>query len=87
MTYRNGDYRLIQLLHNLISIMAFIWNLNLLFSKKSLYNLALKSIFNMHAHCRKQRKEKAGVKITNTTAAVNVSILRETTQNLSRKQM
>lgn len=50
MTYRNGDYSLIQLLSNLISIMAFIWNLNLLFSQKSLYNLALKSILNMRAH-------------------------------------
>lgn len=47
MTYRNGDYSLIQLLPNLISIMAFIWNLNLLFSQKSLYNLGLKSILNI----------------------------------------
>lgn len=52
MTYSNGDYSLIQLLPNLISIMAFIWNLNLLFSQKSLYNLSLKSILNMPAHNR-----------------------------------
>lgn len=55
MTYRNGDYSLIQLLPNLISIMAFIWNLNLLFSQKSLYNLGLKSILNMRAHCHRQK--------------------------------
>lgn len=56
MIYRNSDYSLIQLLYNLISIMAFIWNLNLLFSQKSLYNLALKSILNMRAHCRRLEK-------------------------------
>lgn len=58
MTYRNGDYSLIQLLPNLISIMAFIWNLNLLFSQKSLYNLALKSILNTRCHCNRQAYDK-----------------------------
>lgn len=67
MTYRNGDYSLIQLLPNLISIMAFIWNLNLLFSQKSLYNLALKSILNMRAHCNRQAYDKtARINITYT---------------------
>lgn len=71
MTYRNGDYSLIQLLPNLISIMAFIWNLNLLFSQKSLYNLALKSILNMRAHCNRQAKG-AHINITYTKKSVNI---------------
>ena len=45
-----ADYTLIQLHSNQIVVMAFIWDLNLYFSQKSLSNLLFKSTLNIHTH-------------------------------------